>query len=123
VPGAGWGTQQNIGAYGQVGFTADSTELALVSNAAGDAIALWTLYSSIGEENQLAPPDVWANEFNGATQQWGVPDVIDKELAPGEVSQSAAYHPAVAIDSNGNGVAVWKDLGSPQSGIRSSRFE
>jgi hypothetical protein len=29
----------------------------------------------------------------------------------------------VAIDAQGNAIAVWKDQGSPESGIRAARFE
>ena len=123
VPGTGWGTQQNIGDYSRVGFGAESTEMELVSNAAGDTVALWTLYSAILPENQLAPYEVIANEFNGATQLWGVPEVIDQEDTDSEEEFGEASDIAVAIDTQGNAVAVWKDLGSPESGIRSSRFE
>jgi hypothetical protein len=121
VPGTGWGTQQNIGNYASVGFAAATTELKLVGNAAGDVIALWTLYSGIGAENVLEPYQVVANEFNGATLEWGAPDVIDKEEPADEWGDASEI--AVAIDAEGNATAVWKDLGSPQSGIRASHFE
>ena len=123
VPGAGWGTQQNIGQYASVGFAAATTEMKLVSNAAGDVIALWTLYSDILPENQFAPYQVTANEYNGATHQWGAPDVIDKEADENAEEFGEASEIAVAIDSAGNATAIWKDLGSPESGIRSAHFE
>jgi hypothetical protein len=123
VPGTGWGTQEIIGDYSGTGFAAASTEMKLVSNPAGDVIALWTLYSAILEENQLGPYEVFANEYNGATHQWGVPDVIDKEADESVDEYGDAMDIAVAIDAQGNAVAVWRDLGSPESGIRAARFE
>jgi hypothetical protein len=123
VPGTGWGTQQVIGDYAAVGFGAETTEMELVTNAAGDTIALWTLYSEILPENQLAPYEVLANEYNGTSHLWGAPAVIDKEEDENLEEFGEATDIAVAIDAQGNAVAVWKDLGSPQSGIRSARFE
>ncbi|MEO8061909.1 MAG: hypothetical protein ABI821_04085 [Pseudomonadota bacterium] len=121
VPGAGWGTQQVIGQYSSIGFGAESTEMKLVGNAAGDVIALWTLYSGIGDENVLEPYQVLANEFNGTTLAWGAPDVIDKEET--DVEWGEASEIALDIDAEGNATAVWKDLGSPESGIRAAHFE
>ena len=123
VPGTGWGTQQVIGDYAQVGFAAASTEMKLVSNAAGDTIALWTLYSEILPENQFAPYEVFANEYNATTHSWGAPDVIDKEADENPEEFGEAMDLVVAIDAQGNAVAIWRDQGSPQSGIRSARFE
>jgi hypothetical protein len=123
VPGTGWGTQQIIGQYSQVGFGAENTEMKLVSNAAGDVIAVWTLYSGILPENQLAPYAVFANEYNGTTGLWGAPDVIDKEEGESEEEFGEATDIALAIDAQGNALAVWRDSGSPESGIRSARFE
>jgi hypothetical protein len=123
VPGTGWGTQQIIGDYHRVGFGAEFTEMELVSNASGDTVALWTLYSEILPENQLGPYEVFANEYNGTTHQWGVPTVIDKEDTESTEEFGEASDIAVAIDVQGNAAAVWKDLGSPETGIRSSQFE
>jgi hypothetical protein len=123
VPGTGWGTQQVIGDYAQTGFAAADTQMKLVSNSAGDTIALWTLYSGILEENQFAPYAVFANEYNATTHVWGAPDVIDKEEDENPEQFGEAMDLAVAIDAQGNAVAIWRDQGSPQSGIRSARFE
>jgi hypothetical protein len=121
VPGEGWGTQQVIGQYAGVGFAAATTEMKLVSNAAGDVVALWTLYSDILPENQFAPYQVVANEFNGTTLLWGAPDAIDKEENETEIGEASGI--AVAIDAEGNATAIWRDLGSPESGIRAAHFE
>jgi hypothetical protein len=123
VPGAGWGTQQVIGDYAATGFAAANTEIELVSNAAGDVIALWTLYSDILPENQLAPYQVLANEYNAATGEWGAPDVIDKEADENPEAFGEATEIAVAIDAAGNATAIWTDMGSPQTGIRAAHFE
>jgi len=121
VPGTGWGTQQNIGPYSAVGFGAENTEMELAGNANGDVVALWSLYSDILPENQLAPYAVFANEYNGTTHLWGAPDRIDKEEDQEDLGDATDI--AVAVDAQGNAVAAWKDLGPSESGIRSSRFE
>jgi hypothetical protein len=123
VAGAGWGTLQVIGDYSKVGFGSADTEMKLVSNAAGDTIALWTLYSEILPENQLGPYEIFANEYNVTTNLWGAPDVIDKEEDENPDELGEAMDIAVAIDAQGKAVAIWRDSGSPQSGIRSARFE
>lgn len=115
VPGSGWGLQRHIGEYGAVGFTASDTEIALVSNAAGDAVAIWTFYREIGAENVLGPDHVFANEYNAATGLWGVANIID---AP----TGGASLPSVAIDAAGNAAAVWKNSGPTAPGISGSVF-
>jgi hypothetical protein len=82
---------------------------------------LWTLYSGIADENQLEPYEVLANEYNGTTHLWGAPDVIDKEES--ETVLGEASEIALAIDAAGNATAIWKDLGSTESGIRAAHFE
>jgi hypothetical protein len=115
LPGSGWGVQRNIGQYGAAGFTASDTEIALVTNAAGDTVAIWTFYSEIGDENVLGPDHVFANEYNAATGLWGVADIID---AP----TGGASLPSLAIDAAGNAAAVWKNNGATAPGISGSLF-
>jgi hypothetical protein len=124
VPGTGWGTQQNIGEYVRVGHVANETAFELVSNAAGQTVAVWTLVSGIGAENVPYPVYLSANEYNPANNSWGAEEVIDRHAQfPGEVDGDAAS-PAVAVDASGNAVAVWvQESSATVEGVRVNRFE
>jgi hypothetical protein len=124
VPGTGWGTQLNIGEYVEVGHVANSTDFDIVSNAAGDTVAVWTLVSGIGDENVPYPVYLSANEYNAATGEWGSEEAIDRNaLFPGQVVGDASS-PAVAIDAQGNAIAVWvQEESGAQDGVRVNHFE
>jgi VCBS repeat-containing protein len=124
VPGTGWGTQLNIGEYVHVGHVANSTDFDIVSNAAGDTVAVWTLVSGIGDENVPYPVYLSANEYYAATGEWGTEEVIDRTARfPGDVEGDASK-PAVAIDAQGNAIAVWvQEQSGTQDGVRVNRFE
>jgi hypothetical protein len=124
VPGTGWGTRQNIGEYVPIGHVANETSFELVSNAAGDTVAVWTLVSGIGEENVPFPVYLSANEYNPATNSWGVEEVIDRNDAePGDTG-SDAMTPSLAVDASGNAMAVWlQDNSTIVEGLRFNRFE
>jgi len=124
VPGAGWGTQENIGEYVEVGHVANETSFELVSNAAGQTVAVWTLVSGIGAENVPYPVYLSANEYNPTNHSWGAEEVIDRHADfPGDVDGDADS-PAVAVDASGNAVAVWVQRSSATvQGIRVNRFE
>jgi hypothetical protein len=128
VPGTGWGTQVNIGNYVSVGHLANDTSFELVSNVAGQTVAVWSLVSGIGPENVPDPVYLWANEYNPANNSWGVEEVIDRDTfsASGQVDGDAAS-PALAVDASGNAIAVWMQENSATletlEGIRVNRFE
>lgn len=124
VPGTGWGTQENIGEYVRVGHVANETSFELVSNAAGQTVAAWTLVSGIGAENVPYPVYLSANEYNPVNHSWGAEEVIDRHAEfPGEVD-GEAESPAVAVDAGGNAAAVWVQRNSATvEGIRVNRFE
>lgn len=124
VPGTVWGGQQVIGAYVGSSSVIFSTELRLAGNAAGHAVAVWTLPGCIGDENVPCPTDLNANEYNPVNGNWGVEEVIDKEaIFAGQIAGEAST-PFVAVDPSGNAVAVWDQDGSVNTdGIRSALFE
>lgn len=124
VPGTGWGGQQVIGAYVGSSSVIFSTELRLAGNAAGHAVAVWTLPGCIGDENVPCPRDLNANEYNPVNGNWGVEEVIDKEAIFAGQIEGEASTPFVAVDPSGNAVAVWDQDGSVDTdGIRSAVFE
>jgi hypothetical protein len=125
VPGTGWGTQQEIGQYAGSSSVIFDTDFTLGGNAAGHVVAVWTLPSCIEAENVPCPTDLHANEYNPVNGNWGAEEVIDKEYTyEGEVDGNAST-PAVAVDANGNAIAVWdQDNGGPTTdGIRYARYQ
>jgi len=85
---------------------------------------VWTLVSGIGDENVPYPVYLSANEYNAATGEWGSEEAIDRNaLFPGQVVGDASS-PAVAIDAQGNAIAVWvQEESGAQDGVRVNRFE
>ena len=69
-----------------------ASRFALAMNARGEAIALWTQwYQSLSR--------LWTS-FSSSTTPWTAPSVVEPQA-------SQVLSPAVAIDRNGNGMAIW----------------
>jgi hypothetical protein len=125
VPGTGWGVQQNIGQFAGSASPIFDADVTIGGNTAGDVVVVWSFSSCVLDENVPCPVDVHANEYNPVNGNWGVEEVIDKEnLFEGE-HEGDASTPAVAVDTNGNAIAVWdQDNGGPATdGIRAARYQ
>ena len=59
--------------------------------------------------------DIWANRFTPAAG-WGVAELI-------ETGAYTAAFPQVAVDPDGNAVAVWEQSDGIRSNIWANRFE
>ncbi len=105
--GARWGNAELIEAV-DVGGSTSSPKVAF--DKSGNALAVWTQ-----ETGNFY--DVWANRFDGAN--WGTAQKIETEDA------GSAGHVQIAIDNNGNGLAVWSRADGFQSNqnIWANRFE
>ena len=88
VAGAGWNAAAPIEASATT--SDDCPQLAM--NWRGDAIAVWKRYD--GTRNSI-----WANHFMLATG-WG-------GAKPLEESEGDAENPQIAVDSDGNAIAIW----------------
>jgi len=86
--------------------TAYSPQIAIDSN--GNALAVWYQYD--GTRN-----NIWANRFDGSS--WGSATLIETDNA------GTAYSPQIAIDSNGNALAVWYQHGGTRNNIWANRFD
>lgn len=115
TPGAGWSTPVVIGDYVEnrvssaIGSRLDETNYDIVSNADGNAVAVWTLSRGLLDENVLLEPDLWSNQYVVGSG-WSIPEVIDG-INVGDGSNYAAT-PSVGIDANGNALAVWEGASS-----------
>jgi len=77
---------------------------AVAMNARGDAVAVWWEGS------------VRASRYDAATGGWSTPLPISRELSPGFFAPG--YLPQVAMDDDGNAMAVWDDGGSIGTSVR-----
>jgi hypothetical protein len=102
--GTAWGTAELI----ETGNDSDASypQVALDSN--GNAIAVW---SQLDSKNIM---NIYANRFNGT---WGTAELIETDYA------GNARNPQVAVDSNGNAIAVWDQYDSATNNIYANRFK
>jgi hypothetical protein len=77
-------------------------------DAQGHTLAVWEQFD--GERF-----NIWANR-KAKGQGWGVAQLIETDNA------GSAYNPRVAIDSQGNAVAVWQQFDGQQSRIAANRY-
>jgi len=102
--GSGWGTPEMI--EDNAGNTG-SFHVALDPN--GNAVAVWSqVFVMFGDI------DVWANRFT-PTGGWGAAELI-------ETNASLAFEPQVALDPNGNAVAVWDQSDGTRTNIWANGF-
>lgn len=81
----------------------------IAMDGAGNAIAIWS--QRIGVQSFI-----YANRYT-AGQGWSAAVSIDPDI-PGQID--ASFNPRVAMDNNGNAIAVWSNIQS--SNIRTSRY-
>jgi hypothetical protein len=97
--GSGWGTAAIINnGYMDSGYPPLYAQIAMDAN--GNAIAVWEQYNpgSFGGSNISS---IWANRYT-AGMGWGTAAVIQND-----VSSTQSAYPQVAMDANGNAIAVW----------------
>jgi hypothetical protein len=75
----------------------------------GNAIAVWQ------QQTDGTRFDIWSNRYLASTQKWGDAERIEHEDA------GDAEKPQVAMDGNGNAIAVWVQSGGDRPGIWSNR--
>ncbi len=105
VAGTGWVTEELI-ETDNAGNAFDP-QIAIDSN--GNALAVW--YQHDGARDNIS-----ANRYVAGTG-WGAAELID--IGNGR----SAFSPQIAIDSNGNALAVWYQFGGSTANIASNRFE
>lgn len=79
-------------------------------SAAGEAMAVWYQESATG----LA--SIWSNRFTAGN--WATAQVVDTD----ETAGHQAYFPDVAIDSNGNAMAVWHQSDGTRYNVWARRY-
>jgi hypothetical protein len=103
-PTAGWDAAERIESDAGNGFAPD---VALDPN--GDAVAVWSQRDGVSDS-------IWANRFTRSAG-WGAAERIQSDDA------GSAFAPDVALDPNGNAVAVWYESAVRSYDIWANRFE
>ena len=93
IPNFGWGTAQLIESDDGSAF---SPQIAI--DTKGNAIAVWT-------QDNGSHYSIWANRYTASNGSWGTAQLIEND------DTGNAYSPQIAIDSNGNAIAVWEQSG------------
>jgi hypothetical protein len=102
--GTGWGTAALI--ESDNAGLATSPQIAV--NGSGTALAVWV--QSDGTQRHVV-----ANRFTPGTG-WGTPALIETDNA------GSASDPQIAIDANGNAIAVWSKNGLPHANLMANRY-
>ena len=102
--GAGWGTAAQIESTG-----IDNSEGArIVMDAGGNALAVW--------RKREVTIDIWANRYTAGVG-WGTAGRIETDDA------GNANNPQLAIDANGNALAVWSQDDGTRNNIVANRYD
>jgi hypothetical protein len=100
----GWNTPQPIES---VDKNVSATGVGLDAN--GNGLAVWL-------QADGTRTDLWANRYSAGTG-WGTPHLLETANA------GNAIEPQIAVDSNGNAMAVWSQYDGSTYRLWSSRFE
>jgi predicted enzyme related to lactoylglutathione lyase len=92
--GKGWGTAELV----DVDNTGNATSPQVAVDAQGNAIAVW-------EQSDGTLNKIWANRYTAGTG-WGTAELIDVD------NTGNATSPQVAVDAQGNAIAVWRPQGN-----------
>ena len=87
---------------------ADAFSPQVAIDASGNAIAVW-------QQSDGTRFNIWANRYT-AGAGWGTATVIET------VNTGDAESPQIAVDANGNAIAVWRQSDGPDSSILSNRY-
>ena len=103
-----WGTDWGIAQLIEIDGTGDAEHPQVAVDISGNAIAVWHQFD--GSTNNIC-----SNRYELGTG-WGTAQLI-------EIDAGYAYRPQVAIDSNGNAIAVWQQSEGTTENIWSNRYE
>lgn len=86
---------------------ADFPQLAV--DSAGNALVVW-------EQSDGTRRNIWANRYSTANQRWGTALLLETDNA------GFANAPHIAVDANGNGMAVWEQSDGVHKNIWARRY-
>jgi Bacterial Ig-like domain len=104
VMGTGWGTATLI----ETDNAGDATSPQIAIDANGNALAVW-------QQSDGTHTNIWANRYVVGTG-WGTATLIETDNA------GDATSPQIAIDANGNALAVWQQSDGTRTNILANRY-
>jgi hypothetical protein len=81
-------------------------------DANGDAIAVWSQSDGVRSS-------IWANRFTAANNTWDSPNATLIEAN----NAGDAFFPEIAIDANGNALAIWRQSDGTRDNVWAARFD
>jgi predicted enzyme related to lactoylglutathione lyase len=105
TPSRGWGTAEPI----TPNDATDALEPRVAVDPRGNAVSVWRQSGTTGD-------GIWSNRYTPSVG-WGSAQRIDSDHT------GARGAPRVAIDANGNAIAVWSMSGGSGDGVWSNRLE
>lgn len=81
----------------------------LVVSSSGDAVVVWY-------QTESNSHDIWSVHYTAVTKSWSTAELIQSDFT------NYAQNPKVAIDANGNAVAVWYQSGTNGIHIWTNRY-
>lgn len=97
TPATGWGGAELVA----TGNVDNAVRPQIAIDGSGNAIAVWLEISALG-----AKVSVYANRYAASTDSWGTEELLESS------DDGHAFDPQIAIDDDGNGVAVWWQVDS-----------
>lgn len=100
-----WATAEPI----ETGTAGDAVVPTVVVDTGGNGLAVWRQFDG-------AHADVWANRYTASTTSWGTPTLLESD------DTGSADAPRIAMDGNGNAIAVWSQKVFNWNSIWANRF-
>lgn len=101
-----WATSVPI----ETGTAGDALVPTVALDASGNGLAVWRQFDG-------ARADVWANRYTASTTSWSTAILIESD------DTGNADAPQIAMDSNGNAMAVWSQKVFTWNSILANRFD
>ena len=105
TPADGWSEAERIETFN----SGDAVNSSVAFDPDGNAVVLWT------QEDYPLPEEIWVNYFS-PRRGWSGPELFERR-------ESELWHPKIAFDSEGNGLAVWVDNGSETVSVWAKHFD
>ena len=106
TPGAGWGTEERIESSDD--GHANYPQIAI--DGEGNVIAVWR------QDDNINDGLLYANRYTANTGSWGTEALIGN-------GNGSVFQPQIAIDGEGNAIAVWHQFDGANGNIHANRFE
>lgn len=105
IADTGWETAQLL----ETDDTGDAVGPQIALDPNGNGLAVW-------QQSDGTRTNIWAKHFTAGTTSWGTTDLIESD------NTGDAVTPQVALDPNGNGIAVWRQFDGTQYHIMANIY-